>query len=102
MFMIVHGGHSYLSEATMVQICSFLSLPNFCVKIGMVNMQRQPSHCECGLFAVATATELAAGNNPFKFCYRVDAMRNHMINCFHAGQMSLFPRCDRQVNESLI
>lgn len=89
----------YISKATLRQICCFLN-PNIrVIKFGLVNIQWQPTDCECGLFAIAVATELANGNNPSKFRFSVEKMRQHVLECFENENFVMFPSSDRVITE---
>ena len=56
---IYDSQYRYVSKATLRQICCFLTPDTRIMKFGLVNIQRQPTNCECGLLAIATATEVA-------------------------------------------
>ena len=52
-------------------------------------VQKQKGTKDCGLFAVAVATNLAYGIKTFKFDQ--DQMRRHLCACFEASEMTIFP-----------
>ena len=80
---------------TLIRICAFHQ-PSFdLVKFGLVNIQKQSSNSECGLFALAVATELAIGNHPDKFWYDDSCMRSHLIMCFEQKDVKVFPKRKR-------
>ena len=60
---------------------------------------------DCGLFSIAFATAIALGNNPATFHFKQSEMRQHLIKCFDAGAMTMFPydkmrRLTRKVKKS--
>ena len=52
-------------------------------------LQKQKGTIDCGLFAVAFATNLAYGRNTFKFDQ--SQMHHHLIACFEASKITVFP-----------
>lgn len=88
----------FLSTNSLNQMCSFLRHPSNAVNFGLVNIQKQLSNSDCGLFALAAATELVYGNHPDKFWFDNDLLRQHVVKCFEAGKAECFPKrvnCER-------
>lgn len=52
-------------------------------------LQKQKGAIDCGLFAVAFATNIGYGRNTFKF--NQSQMRRHLIACFEASEIAVFP-----------
>jgi len=52
---------------------------------------RQDNSCDCGVFAIATATDVCFGLNPSLKCYDIKQMRKHLENCYILGNMQPFP-----------
>ena len=50
---------------------------------------------DCGLFAVAFATALCSGIDPFTCSFKQTEMRSHLLTCFESHQLSTFPAPDR-------
>ena len=46
---------------------------------------------ECGIFAIAFATDLAYGENPTQYLFDWLEMRLHLTMCLEWGQMTMFP-----------
>lgn len=65
------------------------------LKFLIANLQQQNDSCSCGLFAIATATELAVGGDPITCQWHKPQMRSHLLQCFETKQMTPFPRNDR-------
>ena len=41
----------------------------------------QNGNVDCGIFAIAYATDIAAGNNPATIVYDHSEMRQHLLDC---------------------
>ena len=65
------------------------SLNRSAVKIN--NGPKQLGGKDCGLYAIATATLLASGENPGSVTYNQQAMREHLIQCFETFKLTPFP-----------
>ena len=63
---------------------------NVCVEVNPVQ-QQDGGPVDCGLFAIAFATELAYGNDPVRVSYVQSAMRDHLLLCLEQGKMEPFP-----------
>lgn len=57
-------------------------------KLEMARMHKQKGGNDCGLFAIAVATALAFGSNPFQF--QQSGMREHLLKCFEDRVMTPF------------
>ena len=73
-----------------MQICSFWR-PKGDYVTNMVNIQTQPNGCNCGVFAIANATELAFGKDPLLCRYDAEVMRIHFLQCLENRKMEHFP-----------
>ena len=51
----------------------------------------QSGSSDCGLFALAFATALANGVNPFVLFFDQSKMRNHFQKAIDTGMLSMFP-----------
>lgn len=69
---------------TKCQIASIMRSPIDEIVIESVNIQRQPNARDCGLFALAVATELVQKRKPEWCFWEVSEMRNH-LKMFGAG-----------------
>ena len=52
----------------------------------------QTGSTDCGLYAIAYAVDLAAGNNHFDIIYDQSAMRSHLSQCILENRISFFQR----------
>ena len=68
--------------------------------INMINVQRQINGCDCGVFAIANATELAFGKDPLLCQYDTEVMRLHFLKCLENRKMKRFPL--KQVANALL
>ena len=78
-------------------ICHFWKCEGKQATFQVANMQRQPNPFDCGLFALASATDLTYGNNPITSKYEVGKMRPHLLQCFEDGKMNPFPQKERRI-----
>ena len=56
-----------------------------------LNIQRQCNGWDCGVYAIAFATDLVNGKDPCLSRYLQEEMRRHLISCLEEGNMSPFP-----------
>ena len=60
--------------------------------------QQQVGGADCGVFAIAFATDLSFGNDPAKISYAQSQMRDHLLLCLEQQQIEPFPRARRPSN----
>ena len=60
-------------------------------------VQQQFGSSDCGLFALAFATDLCHGLDPTKRNYIQGLMRKHYVDCLESGKMAPFPTTDTTV-----
>lgn len=78
------------------QVCSLIRSSHDEVTFDIINIMPQPNSCDCGIFAIACATELAYGHDPALCCWDVTQMRQHLQLCFESGKLSQFPTTKRR------
>ena len=68
-------------------------------QITLINekVQRQIGINDCGLFALAFATDLCHGLDPVNQKYEQKSMRQHYVRCLENGAMVPFPKTTRRV-----
>ena len=66
------------------------------ITLRSMHAQRQSGASDCGLFAIATATDLCFGLQPGLTDYEQSSMRQHLQTCFLKGEMKPFPKKDGQ------
>jgi len=72
------------------------------VKIINEKVQKQQGSNDCALFAIAFTTTLCHGNNPTTTRYDQKAMRNQMVDCLEAKDMTEFPTTEKRVQLLLV
>ena len=75
-----------ISLAMKNAICSVMRPKANKVHFDLVNVHAQPNACDCGLYAIAYATELVHGCDPALCLF--DNMRQHLLCCL--GHLSRF------------
>ena len=67
--------------------------------VTMVNqkVQLQTNGNDCGLFAIAFATDICFGTNPVGRSYEARSLRRHLVDCIESQHMSPFPHTERRV-----
>ena len=74
-----------------------LMFPGDSVSFINEKVQRQLNHNDCGLFALAIATDLCHGIDPVTQSYDQSKLRQHYINCLESRKMAPFPKTSRRV-----
>ena len=64
--------------------------------------QQQSGGSDCGLFAIANATELCFGLQPSHAVYDQLCMREHLINCFSHHKLLPFPKQTVETKPTLL
>ena len=99
-----------LALSTQLDICQFWKPSPDRIQFDIMNVLPQPNSYDCGMYAIAFATELLFGNDPVlcDFVTEASAMRFHLISCFEKGKIERFPckgtrsiRIGRRVRKSL-
>ena len=62
------------------------------LSIHSISIQHQKGSKDCGLFAIAFATEICTGHNPSDAEFVQSEMRPHLVNCLKMGKLSRFPQ----------
>ena len=66
------------------------------ITLRSMRTQRQQGGSDCGLFAIAIATDLCFGIQPGLTAYSQSKMRQHLVVCFVKGKMEPFPKMGDQ------
>ncbi len=80
-----------VSPDTKRQICALVRTPVKQFWFDIVNIPHQPNSYDCGIIAIANATELLYGENPAKCMWDFKNLRKHLIKCFEEKTMHRFP-----------
>lgn len=64
---------------------------NGTTSVKLANIKTQSNRVDCGLYAIANATTIASREDPEDKLYKDKEMRQHLIQCFKAQILTLFP-----------
>ena len=81
-----------------MQVACIMMVQQAALTVKVVNFQRQSGGSDCGLFAIAAATELCHGNDPSKKVFYQDQMRDHLLACLKNDQLTPFPSASKERN----
>ena len=79
------------SVATQSQIAAIMRCPTDSITLEVHNVQLQKGVTDCGLYAIAYATDLCHGNKPSHLHYHQDKLRLHLVECLETKKMTPFP-----------
>ena len=99
----VHGGAPYIcvydsGRPTSVSVdvtrsvCSFFKCQSEVIRFDIMNVAPQTNAHDCGVYAIAYATELAHGADPVSCEWDVGQMRKHVLLCLESGVLTRFPK----------
>jgi len=82
-----------MSENLMKQICCMYPCEDPQLTVFFPEMTQQVNGVDCGLFALATATDVCFGRNPSHRDYvtSTSVMRQHLLQCLQSNCMTPFP-----------
>lgn len=83
--------YAVIDKATQLKICSIWRPQWKKVMFMLVNAQRQTNSTDCGVFAIAVATELAYGRDPRLCLWDISSMRKHLKEALEASKIEPFP-----------
>lgn len=73
-------------------VCAFYKCPSDVLRFDIMNVMAQPNSYDCGIHAIAYATELSYGFDPVVCDWDVQNMRQHLLYCFKSGTLTRFPK----------
>lgn len=73
------------------QVCSFMKTRRRTLRFEIMNIQMQENLNDCGLYAIAHATELTYKRDPCKASFKGSEMRDHLMQCFEKKELTPFP-----------
>jgi len=82
---------------TKVQIACLLQTPLPQITLKLMNIEQQQNGSDCGLYAIATALELCAGNDPIKASWHSEEMQPHLEACLSKQKITTFPKKEREI-----
>ena len=80
------GGN--LSQDTVHVIVRMVKCEDEELMVKLIPVQHQTNGNDCGLFALAFATDFAEGINPSERYYDEKALRNHLLQCFRNNEIT--------------
>ena len=80
-----------VSLTTKKQIASLIKPIHRELRLDVMNIMTQPNSSSCGLFAIASCTDLVHKLDPTLSQYDVTQMRAHLRKCFENKNMMPFP-----------
>jgi hypothetical protein len=84
------AGNPVMSYALQQQLAQIYRLFEKEIRVSIPEMC-QSTEPDCGLYALATATDLCYGNQPSKRLYDVASLRLHLLKCYQQQNFSPFP-----------
>ena len=86
----VYDSMGFCDEVIMSMKCSLMGGQNFTLRTP--SCQKQCDRSSCGVFAIAFATSLAAGQDPSALVCETEAkMRDHLKHCLLKSEISQYP-----------
>ena len=80
-----------VADPTKRMICSFFKCSLDAIHFDLINVETQLNSYDCGVLAIANATELALGRDPVVCRWDTTRMRQHLKSCLEKGLMNSFP-----------
>ena len=77
---------------TKMQIAAILCSPESSIRLKIHKVQFQKGALDCGLYAIAYATDLVYGNDPASYIYKQEELGAHFLDCIHNNILSPFPK----------
>lgn len=86
------GRPTHISANLKKLICSFFKCTRDTLRFDVMNVQAQPNGYDCGVYAIANATELTYGCDPVVCVWKSEDMRSHLLDSLQSGKVTRFPR----------
>lgn len=90
-----------LYSRTKRQIASIVFLTCKKINVNFVEVQVQSGGSDCGLFSLAFAASLCAGEDPSQTSYRQHNFRSHLVGCLEERNLTPFPKRSRKKKGSI-
>ncbi len=92
--------HGKLSPHTERLVADILQSQDCAIRVNCINVQWQSGVNDCGLFALAFAASLSAGQDPATISYDQRQMRAHLLTCLGSNVIRPFPNTRSQTSSS--
>ena len=89
------------ADGSIVQQVSVI-LGTKCFDINLINVSLQFGGTDCGLFAIAMATDLANQTDPSSVRYEQPLMRSHLVCCLQELKLTPFPSQPRDIENRVL
>ena len=86
-----------VSQTAILHSCRMLMHAGDSILFINEKVQKQINSSDCGLFALAFATDLCHGVDPQTQAYDQENMRAHYVSCLESHEMVPFPKTSRRV-----
>ena len=70
---------------------------NWKLSVTLVPVQKQSNGYNCGLLAIAFATDILNGLSPVDSCFDVSLMRSHLLQCLETEELTVFLKTPKRV-----
>ena len=77
-------------------MCGIRKCSQSILKIVSIPVQQHLNACDCGVFAVAFATDVAYGKDPAVQYYDTHNMRNHLLHSLQSRLIAPFPTANKR------
>ena len=84
--------YNHVHDDVKIQVAALMLSDEPVVTFKLHKVQFQKGSRDCGLYAVAYATDLAYGNDPSSYRYKQEKLRSHFIDCIKKEILTPFPR----------
>ena len=82
---------SYSSPCLRAQVACLLHTTKPSFTLAFVDLHKQDGYNDCGVFAVAFAATLCFDQQPGKFIFHQNQMRQHLLACLERSCFTMFP-----------
>lgn len=94
--------YDYVSDDAKMQIAAILHTHDPSVVFKIHKTQFQKGKSDCGVFAIAYATDLCFGNDPASCLYEQNKLRSHFMDCLKSEHLTPFPSSTKKVEKPTI
>ena len=92
-----------VNRSMILQMAQIYRAPNnhSTISVKVLPVQQQNGYRDCGLFAIAFATESCSGQDPSRAVFIQTQMRGHLLKCLTKGNIMPFPQFPQQEKATL-
>ena len=89
--LLYDSAYSTVTMDTVDVISKLIHCMESIITIHVMNVSKQVGATDCALFAMATVTSLALGDDPVAAVYAQQQLRSHFLECLITGHLKAFP-----------